>query len=682
MLKTLFQRPPKGYRVVPDLGDGTYYNPILNADYSDPDIVRYENTYYMISSTIQLSPGMAILASSDLVNWRTVNYVFENVKTLDPNLNWDKMDSYGLGIYAGSLRYLEWMENGTKKHKWFVHTTILNRGIIVATAADILGKWDCQFMKDINGNPILAPGWVDNCPYWEFNNDGTLKAAYMIASKSNGAWYTHLFQMSLNGTQLLDGDLYYMSMHGDFARRRVNGEVVNRISGEIIPTSKTVGDAAVTQMNESGEIASILYAEHIPYREGTVIRDIVTAEASKIIRFDNTAIGNMTFCGRHGKNQKAKDYIYIFNSEVWEKPFRFPVLHRAKSIYGDKFDSSGKYIGPGTPSNPGSYETQRLIINITTPFDTYEPNQGGFIDIPATMSVDGQEYWYFITHHGNERAQPQGRPVSLLPVHWIEGWPIIGGVNEQGDYLSLGKPCSLASAWDGTGFDSNSNSAIHHPNSKYKPGIMKWHCKKPPIKDNCPIVNFKESDAFSDNGSTLTKIWQWNHVPRGEFWSLAERPGYLRMYAFPTTDNSNNFFKIGNVICQRYIHSKEFLAEIKIDISFMENGQQAGLAHFNGGKNYASIGVYRENDINRLIYCSNKSDTIVNTNIIIFRSFVDINCINQYSYSMDSGNTYIQFGEQYQLIPAGFRGDYIGIFTYNNIGNGLIDAEYFKLECR
>jgi beta-xylosidase len=88
-----------------DQGDGTYRNPIIAGDYSDPDIVRVGDDYYMVSTTFQLSPGVSILHSKDLVNWESLGGVIQDVSQLGPELNWDRMNRYNEGVYAPSLRY-------------------------------------------------------------------------------------------------------------------------------------------------------------------------------------------------------------------------------------------------------------------------------------------------------------------------------------------------------------------------------------------------------------------------------------------------------------------------------------------------------------------------------------------------------------------------------------------------
>ena len=58
---------------VADQGDGTYKNPILYADYSDPDVVRVGDDYFMTASSFNCAPGLPILHSKDMVNWKLIN---------------------------------------------------------------------------------------------------------------------------------------------------------------------------------------------------------------------------------------------------------------------------------------------------------------------------------------------------------------------------------------------------------------------------------------------------------------------------------------------------------------------------------------------------------------------------------------------------------------------------------
>lgn len=88
-----------------DQGDGTYLNPIIPADYSDIDCIRVGNDYYAISSTFQFSPGMTLLHSKNLVNWEICTNIISDLTQIGEELNWTRMNRYGKGVWAGTLRY-------------------------------------------------------------------------------------------------------------------------------------------------------------------------------------------------------------------------------------------------------------------------------------------------------------------------------------------------------------------------------------------------------------------------------------------------------------------------------------------------------------------------------------------------------------------------------------------------
>lgn len=85
--------------------DGTYRNPIIPADYSDIDCIQVGDDYYAISSTFQFSPGMTLLHSKDLVNWEFCGNIISDLTQIGTKLNWDQMDRYARGVWAGTLRY-------------------------------------------------------------------------------------------------------------------------------------------------------------------------------------------------------------------------------------------------------------------------------------------------------------------------------------------------------------------------------------------------------------------------------------------------------------------------------------------------------------------------------------------------------------------------------------------------
>ena len=85
-----------------DTGDGNYLNPVLAADYSDPDAIRVGDTYYMVASDFHFL-GMQVLESKDLVNWKLISQIYDRFDLP----GWDEMRHYAGGSWAPSIRYHE-----------------------------------------------------------------------------------------------------------------------------------------------------------------------------------------------------------------------------------------------------------------------------------------------------------------------------------------------------------------------------------------------------------------------------------------------------------------------------------------------------------------------------------------------------------------------------------------------
>ncbi len=132
-----------------------YRNPILYADYSDPDVIRVGEDFYMVSSSFTYLPGVPLLHSKDLVHWEIVNYCV-------PSLPFEKYDvpSHGSGTWAPSIRY----HNGV----FYAFVPLPDEGVLVARSADPRGKFELNLLCE-------SVGWIDTCPLWD--DDGR---AYMV----------------------------------------------------------------------------------------------------------------------------------------------------------------------------------------------------------------------------------------------------------------------------------------------------------------------------------------------------------------------------------------------------------------------------------------------------------------------------------------------------------------------
>lgn len=170
----------------PDNGDGTYTNPILNADYSDPDVVRVGNDYYMTSSSFCDLPALQILHSNDLVNWTLVG----TAMTHYPDSAFD-VPSHGNGVWAPSIRYHE--------GEFYICYGDPDRGIYMIKTRDPRGQWD---------EPMLifpGVGMIDPCPFWD--EDGKAYIAHGFAGSRAGVKsIIGMVEMKPDGTGVIGRD--------------------------------------------------------------------------------------------------------------------------------------------------------------------------------------------------------------------------------------------------------------------------------------------------------------------------------------------------------------------------------------------------------------------------------------------------------------------------------------------
>ena len=168
-----------------DQGNGTYINPILNADYSDPDVIRVGDKYYMVCSDFHYI-GMPVLESDDMVNWRIISQVYNRFDFP----GWDNNENYGGGSWAPAIRFHD--------GKFWIYFCTPREGLMMSTATDPHGPWTpLHCVKNIGG-------WEDPCPFWD--EDGQ---AYMGRSQL-GAGPIYLHRMTPDGKTLLDdGKIIY-----------------------------------------------------------------------------------------------------------------------------------------------------------------------------------------------------------------------------------------------------------------------------------------------------------------------------------------------------------------------------------------------------------------------------------------------------------------------------------------
>ncbi len=178
----------------PDNGDGTYTNPVLNADYSDPDICCVGEDYYLTASSFNCMPGLPILHSKDLVNWEIIGHAL--TKQFPDSIT----PLHGDGVYAPSIRYHDGL--------FYIYWGDLKNGAYMVKAKDPRGPWTEPVMV------VRGRGIIDTCPLWD--DDGR---CYLVNGWGNSACgFNNVLtvrELSEDGTRAIsdpvivfDGDLH------------------------------------------------------------------------------------------------------------------------------------------------------------------------------------------------------------------------------------------------------------------------------------------------------------------------------------------------------------------------------------------------------------------------------------------------------------------------------------------
>ena len=177
----------------PDNGDGTYTNPVINADYSDPDVCvggPDGEDYYMTASSFHCTPGLPILHSRDLVNWEIVGYALGNLYEGEGNeallSHFNSQPQHGNGVWAPSIRYHDgW---------YYIYWGDPDFGVFMVKTQDPAGEWTKPLCI------IKGQGYIDTCPLW--TEDGR---CYMVNgwanSRSKYASVLTVREMSADGTR-------------------------------------------------------------------------------------------------------------------------------------------------------------------------------------------------------------------------------------------------------------------------------------------------------------------------------------------------------------------------------------------------------------------------------------------------------------------------------------------------
>ena len=196
-------------------GAATVNNPIIWSDSPDPAIVRVDDAYYMVTTTMHFAPGVPVFKSTDLAQWRTVGYAYQRL-TENANMNLNGQDAYGKGSWASSIRY--------RDGYFYVLTPSYtsNKTHLYKTADIENGPWsevqlpfyhDPSLFFDDDGTAWVFYGSGDQISYVQLNDDASGVKAGGKSGKVGG--------VSVN--QVTGSSNYYVQQEGSHMEK-VNGE--------------------------------------------------------------------------------------------------------------------------------------------------------------------------------------------------------------------------------------------------------------------------------------------------------------------------------------------------------------------------------------------------------------------------------------------------------------------------
>lgn len=161
-----------------------YSNPIIHQDFSDPDVIRVDDDYFMTASSFSHFPGLPILHSKDLVHWKIISYAVKEYPFDEFN-----NPQHGCGIWAPSIRF----HNG----EFYIFFGDPDHGILMTKTNNPFGEWEkLHLVKE-------AKGWIDPCPFWD--DDGNAYLIHAWAKSRSGIKHKlTINKLSKDGKYILD----------------------------------------------------------------------------------------------------------------------------------------------------------------------------------------------------------------------------------------------------------------------------------------------------------------------------------------------------------------------------------------------------------------------------------------------------------------------------------------------
>ena len=541
-----------------DNGNGTYTNPLFYDEFSDPDILRVGDDYYLAGTTMHTVPGLVILHSKDLVNWENISYCFDRFDFDDDAFSLkNHKEIYGQGVWAPAIRYA----NG----QFYVFTNINGKGLQCYTSKDIRGPWEHHNMQG------------------------------------------RIYDLSVLFDD--DGKIYAIHGYGEVKCTELKPDM----SGPIEETERTI----IPEGNAVGE------GHHI-YKIGGMYYLIST---------DYKPNGR-TLCSRSKSIWGPYETITITADET----FGYHAASITQVPRGEQYRIGHDGTKFGIP------EVDRDATACTN------IHQGGIVE-------DQNGQWWALLMMDFHSI---GRTVTLAPITWKDGWPMLGLEGNLG---------RAPRTWLKPAISRNEEGGVRSEVTAFAPYTR---------SDD---FNYYPSTLHTPHSTRLKPIWQWNHNPDDTKWSL--KNGRLRLQSMP----AEQLMWARNSLTQRVIGPKS-TATVELYTKGLKDGDVAGLGNINVPCSW--IGVVKEGKKTILRCFEQAINDTIDVEVALPQDKIWLRMVGDYDhdqahyeYALD-GERYQQIGREmplsYQLIT--FQGSRHALFAFNHQGKkgGYAEFDNFTVE--
>ncbi|SKB00348.1 Carbohydrate binding domain-containing protein [Agreia bicolorata] len=640
--------PPSSYTST-DKGDGSYSVPLFNADVPDVSVEMVpasendegRDLYYMISTTMHLSPGAPIMKSYDLVNWETVNYVFDRASIGDSFSLRNGQTSYGQGQWASSLRYHD--------GRFYVafNTNNLGGSYIYSTDDIDSGSWS---------KVALGRSFHDPSLFFDENDGGNPYIFYGSGSTSAVKLNSDLTQVVAEYSNILRPADYPGS---SFLGGLFEGAQVQYIDGYyyiVIITWPSGQGRQVALFRSEDLLGRYATADGSnPYEARGVLNSNGFAQGSlvPITRADGTTDWHGMFFRDTFPTGRVPALIPATWTDGWptfgnngsvpvnglfEKPIRLTpeeeLFQRQKSlVVSDDFDNDAPdrayqhedWTIPDGPSYDESLLGVELLQNPGFESAGVAPwgSQYGAAVAVSTDAASGASALSVInrtlngsgpnqvlantlqrgiTYTVSAKVKYSGAPASIqfnLTADWGSGvQTMVSKSVPAGEWTQVTGTYTMPQ----TANVASVKFAIETPWGQPQPASssVSYLVDDVSIVGNQVTVEQPTAEEIEPNGSRLDLPWEWNHAPDNRYWSLTDRDGWLRLTAGKVVTGGYTHSKLSdkaelawfeearNTLSQRAFGPRQSV-ETTLDIAEMHDGDVAGLAAYNRGFSYVAV---------------------------------------------------------------------------------------------